>query len=148
VMDHYPWLVAVAGDEVEGYASARPFRNRPAYAWTVETTVYVRADRRGLGIGRALTTSLIGCLRLQRYRTLLAVVALPNPASVRLHQELGYRSVGVFQNVGWKFGRWHDTAWYELDLGDDEPQPVLAPGEVDAAALSDAIRSGQELLRS
>lgn len=152
VQAHHPWLVAVNDGEIEGYAYARSFRNRPAYGWTAETTLYVRSARRGLGIGRGLGTSLIACLRLQRFRTLVSVVALPNPASIRLHQALGYRSVGVFHHVGWKLGRWHDTAWYELDLVRKdqpaaEPSPVLAPGEIDPTEWAVAARSGLGYLR-
>jgi phosphinothricin acetyltransferase len=145
----HPWLVAVSGERVEGYAYAGTFRNRAAYGRTAETTVYVRQDRRGLGIGRALYESLVACLRLQGFRTLVASIALPNAASVRLHVSVGYRSVGTLHNVGHKFGRWHDTEWFEMDLATASPGRLLTPGELTGTAeWAAAVAAGRRFLRS
>ncbi len=120
-----PWLVC-EGDGVIGYAYAGVFRSRPAYQWTVEVSVYVHAAHRGKGVARALYTSLFECLRVQGYRTALAGIALPNSASVALHERMGFRSVGVFQHVGYKLGAWHDVGWWELSL-QELPNPAPRP---------------------
>ena len=112
----YPWLVMDAGDAVVGYAYAHRFHERAAYDWTVETSVYVDAGTRGRGVGRALYTALVSALVAQGYRRALAGIALPNPASVRLHESVGFRHVGDYRGVGWKFGAWHDVGMWELDL--------------------------------
>jgi len=106
------------------------FRHRPAYRWTCETSAYVREPDRGRGIGRALYISLLACLELQGFHTEVAVVTLPNPASIALHRGLGFRSVGVFHQVGWKLGRWHDTEWLERKVGDGLPGTLRTPAQL------------------
>jgi phosphinothricin acetyltransferase len=133
-----PWVV-YDSDGVLGYAYARLFRSRPAYHWTVEVTVYVHPAHRGTGVGRALYTSLFECLRVQGYRTALAVIALPNPASVALHERMGFRSIGVFHAVGHKLGAWHDVGWWELAL-QSPPDPPPRPRALPEVANSDAWR--------
>ncbi|MFH1109530.1 MAG: arsinothricin resistance N-acetyltransferase ArsN1 family B [Planctomycetota bacterium] len=133
-----PWLVC-EGDGVIGYAYAGVFRSRPAYQWTVEVSVYAHAAHRGKGVARALYTSLFECLRVQGYRTALAGIALPNAASVALHERLGFRLIGVFHNVGYKLGAWHDVGWWELAL-QSPPDPPLRPRTLPEVANSDAWR--------
>jgi len=126
----HPWLVAEVAGEVEGFAYAGLFRARPAYRWTCETTVYVRERSRGRGLGRALYVPLLACLSLQGYRTQVAVVTLPNAASLALHRSLGYATIGIFRAVGWKLGRWHDTEWLERRMGEGPPGPLRTPAEL------------------
>ena len=111
-----PWLICAMGDEVQGYAYASRFRERAAYQWTVEVTVYVSPDHYRQGIGSRLYASLLACLRVQGFHTALAVIALPNDASVRLHERLGFEPVGVFRDIGFKLDRWHDVGWWRLSL--------------------------------
>jgi L-amino acid N-acyltransferase YncA len=118
-----PWLVIVDGSRVKGYAYASPFRGRPAYRFTVEVTVYVDAAHRGQGVARALYGSLLEALRADGYRRAVAGIALPNPASVALHESFGFAPVGVFRKVGWKLGRWHDVGFWQLDLPRVRKQP-------------------------
>ena len=134
-----PWLVCER-DEVIGYAYAGVFRSRPAYQWTVEVTAYVHPAHRRKGVARALYTSLFECLRVQGCRTALAVIALPNPASVALHERLGFRPIGVFHNVGYKLGAWHDVGWWELAL-QSPPDPPPQPQALPEVASSDAWRA-------
>jgi len=139
-----PWVV-YDSDGVMGYAYAGLFWSRPAYQWTVEVTVYVHPAHRGTGVGRALYTSLFECLRVQGYRTALAVIALPNPASVALHERLGFRPIGVFHNVGYKLGAWHDVGWWELALQsppDPPPRPRTLAEIVDTDAWRVALAKG------
>ena len=118
-----PWLVCEVDGRIAGYAYAGRYREREAYQWTVESTVYVHEDFRRGGIGGALYRNLLNCLRAQGYLTVLAAIALPNPASVRLHERMGFSASGVYRDVGYKLGRWHDVGWWELKLGDAPSRP-------------------------
>ena len=112
------WLVAEAEDEVLGYAYAAPWRSRDAYGRTCEVSVYVAADRGGRGIGTLLYGALLPVLARDGFHQAVAGMTLPNPGSVRLHESVGFRHVGVFSEVGWKGGRWHDVGWMQLALAD------------------------------
>lgn len=112
----YPWLVGAAGGQTAGYAYASAFRSRSAYQWTAETTVYIHPNFQRRGIARALYHSLLAILREQGYCSAVSVIALPNAGSVRAHESLGFRKIGVFKNVGYKQGAWRDTGWWQLDL--------------------------------
>jgi len=129
----YPWLVATDDrNDVAGYAYAGAHRDPPSYQWSVNTSVFIRADCRGLGVGRALYGELHRQLVALGYYRAFAGVALPNPASVALHQAVGYRPLGVYERVGFKFGAWRDVAWFskELQPPDDDPQPPRTPSDV------------------
>jgi len=115
-LERTPWLVAEVNGVVHGYAYAGRFRDRPAYDWSTESGIYVDRASRGLGIGRALMVALIAVLRLQGFRSLVAGVTPPNPASVRLHVALGFERVGLFESVGFKAGAWLGVEFFELAL--------------------------------
>ena len=119
----HPWLVMDAEQGVIGYAYAHRFHERAAYDWSVETSIYLGTDARGRGVGRQLYTALLGILRAQGFQRAIGGIALPNPASVRLHESFGFRAVGVYRRVGWKFGEWHDVGMWELDLQRDGAPP-------------------------
>ena len=125
VGERFPWLVACDGDDMLGYAYAGEHRSRAAYRWDVDVAVYLhwRAHRRG--VGRALYQRLFALLRLQGYVNAYAGITLPNAASVGLHQALGFEPVGVYRQVGYKFGAWHDVGWWALRL----QQPAQPPPE-------------------
>ena len=111
-------LVAVRGGEVLGYAFSGPFRPRPAYDGTKEVSVYLAASARGLGLGSRLYGALLARLDdLTEVHTQVAVIALPNDASIALHRSHGFTEVGVLREVGRKFDRWVDTAWYQRRMG-------------------------------
>jgi phosphinothricin acetyltransferase len=118
-----PWLVALEGDEVIGYAYATRHRERAGYRWSVDMSAYVRGDRHGRGVGRRLYDDLLGRLRAQRFVNVYAGITLPNPASVGLHEAIGMRRVGVYRRIGYKFGAWHDVAWYTLRLREPDDPP-------------------------
>ncbi|MGE5407250.1 MAG: N-acetyltransferase family protein [Syntrophothermus sp.] len=121
------WLVAADRGEVVGYAYACPFQERAAYRWTASVSVYVAAERTGRGLGRALYEELFVRLRGQGFRMACAGITLPNPASVALHERLGFALTGVNREVGWKLGAWHDVAWYQLELSPPPPGPPPEP---------------------
>lgn len=113
-----PYLCAELHGEVAGYAYAAPYRPRPAYRYTIEDSVYVEAGLRGLGLGRALLAALIARCEAGPWRQMLAVIGdSANTASIALHRRLGFRHVGNFESVGFKFGRWVDTVLMQRALG-------------------------------
>ena len=119
-----PWLVCERDGRVLGYAYAGQFRARAAYLWTVEVSAYVAPEAQGGGVARAMYTSLFAALTVQGYRNLIAGIALPNPASIRLHEAMGFVAAGVNHNVGYKLGAWRDVAWFERPLAAFEPNPI------------------------
>ena len=123
-----PWLVCVDGGRVDGYAYASRHRDRAAYRWCVDVSVYVRDGVRRAGIGRALYTSLFALLAMQGFYAAHAGITLPNDASVGLHESLGFRLVGVYPRVGFKCDAWYDVGWWQLELRDrtGEPRPTLS----------------------
>ena len=121
----FPWLVSLDnGGLVNGYAYASTHRERAAYRWSADTTVYVRDDSRGNGVGKCLYLALLGELAQLGYFQAFAGIALPNPASIALHQSVGFESVGVYRRVGFKQGVWHDVGWWQRSL-----KPPAIPGE-------------------
>jgi len=112
----YPWLVAEEDSAVVGYAYGGEFRKRAAYRWSAEVSVYIDAEHRARGAGRALMSRLLDQLRAGDFANAFAGVTLPNPASVRLFESLGFEPIGVFRNAGYKFGAWHDVGWWQLPL--------------------------------
>jgi L-amino acid N-acyltransferase YncA len=138
-----PWLVCERGGEIAGYAYASRHRDRAAYQWSCDVSVYVAdAHRRG-GVARALYAALFELLRLQGFYTAHAGITLPNPASVRLHESLGFAPIGVYPTVGFKFGAWHDTGWWRLPLRPcvGPPSPLRTPADLrDDPAWAAALR--------
>src|SRR6185295_13315877 len=118
--------------------------------WSVDVSVYIDAAFHRRGVGRGLYTALFGLLRLQGYVNAYAGITQPNAKSVGLHTALGFEPVGVYRNVGYKFGRWHDVAWLSLTLQPHaaEPAPPRGLAEiVDTAEAQAAIAEGAKLLR-
>jgi L-amino acid N-acyltransferase YncA len=124
----HPWLVAEEGGEVVGYAYACHHRERAAYRWAADVSVYVAAGQRGQGHGRGLYEALFERLRAQGFQVACAGITLPNEASVGLHEQLGFVAVGVMRRIGWKQGAWRDVGWWQLELvpaaADPPPEPL------------------------
>lgn len=125
-MQRLPWLVAEDAAGIAGYAYGARYRERVAYQWSVETSVYVHPERRRRGIARALYGELLARLEAQGYFTAFAGIALPNAASVGLHESLGFVPVGVYRCAGFKFERWWDVGWWQKPLR-DYVVPAAAP---------------------
>ena len=151
VLAAYPWLIVELDGVVAGYAYATRQRERLAYRWSVDVAVYVDADRHRSGIGRALYTSLLALLRLQGYRAAYAGITLPNPASVGLHEAMGFRRIGVYERVGFKLCAWHDVGWWGLQLLGATAAPPSEPLPLDKARAvpgwHEALSSGEKHLR-
>ena len=124
----WPFIVAVQNDEVLGYAYATQFRDRPAYASTCENSIYLRADRRGFGIGTQLLHRLLIEAEACGFRQMIAVAGGGEVASVGLHIKLGFRETGRMHSVGRKFGKWLDTVYLQRALGaGDTVAPLIEP---------------------
>ena len=112
-----PWLVADDADGVlVGYAHASKWKGRCAYRYSVESTVYLAPDQVGRGLGRPLYQALLAELEAQQLHVVIGGIALPNAASVGLHEALGFTASGVFREVGFKFGRWVDVGYWQKTL--------------------------------
>ena len=108
---------------IVGYAYASAHHERAAYRWSVSTAIYVSRDHHRRGAGRALYTTLFALLRALGYRQATAGITLPNPASVGLHEAFGFAPVGVYRQIGYKMGEWHDVGWYQAEI---QPAAVRA----------------------
>lgn len=132
----YPWIVAEAeSGALLGYAYASAFRQRPAYRFSVETSVYLAPDAQRQGIGSRLYRSLLATLEGQGFTQAIAAITLPNRASLRLHERLGFAQSGVYSKVGYKLGEWRDVALWQRPLAlttnpPDEPRMLADAGLV------------------
>ena len=146
----WPWLVLDVDGRIAGYAYASRHRERAAYRWAVDTAVYIAEAFQGQGAGRALYTTLFALLRRQGYFRVCAGITLPNAPSVRLHESMGFKPVGVYRRIGFKLGRWHDVAWYQAELrpDDGDPAPPVALSAVTSIPDSESAFSlGLDQLR-
>lgn len=149
-LEFFPYLACEYRGEVIGYVYATKHRERAAYQWAVDVTAYIREDFRGKGVGKALYTALKGLLAGQGFYHAYAGIALPNPASVGLHESVGFKPLGVYHQVGYKLGGWHDVGWWELQIQPLElpPRPLLPfPEFIKTAGAEAALREGAALLR-
>ena len=139
-LDKHVGLVAEEAGQVIGYAYASNYREKPAYRWSTETTIYVRDGIRTKGIGRSLYGALLRILRAQGYRRAFAGIALPNAASVGLHEALGFRHIGTNPEAGFKFGRWHDLGWWSFQLNSRAGEPAQPVPLQQLGGLSDLLK--------
>lgn len=133
----YPYLTAVCDGELAGYAYASPFKERAAYDWSVETSIYVKMDKKRLGIGKMLYEKLEELLGRQGILNVNACIAYPKENSTHLtmdsvyfHKKLGYQMVGTFHDSGYKFKEWYDMVWMEKMIGEHkagQPDIILFP---------------------
>lgn len=117
VLARFPWLVFEQGGEVLGYAYGSPHRDRAAYQWAAEAGIYIAPKAHRRGVGNALYTVLFAALRCQGFHRVYGGITLPNAASVGLHEAQGFKHIGTYAQVGFKFGSWHDVGWWALELG-------------------------------
>jgi L-amino acid N-acyltransferase YncA len=147
----YPWLVCEVDGRTAGYAYATRHRLRGAYQWSVDTSVYIADDYRRRNIGRGLYTSLFAILAAQGCFNAFAGVALPNPASVGLHEAMGFQPIGVYRRVGFKLDRWHDVGWWQLVLREHEASPGVPLDLAGVAATpgwTELLTRGESIVRT
>jgi L-amino acid N-acyltransferase YncA len=150
VVERMPWLVCEHRGEILGYAYASAHRVRAAYQWSVDVSVYIHAQARRSGIGRGLYRSLFALLTLQGFFHAYAGITLPNPASVGLHESLGFQPVGIYCAVGYKLRAWHDVGWWQLILQElviPPGPPVDLSGVRESAEWDTAVATGLPCLR-
>ena len=127
----HPWLVAEIEGRVVGFAYGSPHRERAAYRWAADVSVYIEPGSHRRGIGRELYAALFEMLRAQGLLIACAGVTLPNDASVALHESFGFVPVGVYRGIGYKSGAWLDVGWWQLELArpaaDPPPEPTAPP---------------------
>ena len=121
--EEYPWLVCEYNKELIGYAYGSKHRTRTAYSWSAESTIYMSDKFHRRGIARVLYETLFELLKLQGYVNVYAGVGLPNEKSEAFHLALGFYEVGTFKKIGYKFGGWHDTRWFQLHLTEHPGMP-------------------------
>ena len=138
--DKHPWIVFEKDGEVLGYAYASTHHERQAYQWSVNVSVYVDPRAHRTGAGRALYNALFYILRRQRFANAYGGITLPNPSSEGLHASMGFVPVGVYKQVGFKFGKWHDVLWTHLRLS-DTATPSGYPLPVDGLFDDDDVRA-------
>lgn len=144
------WLVCEINGVIAGYAYATQFNPREAYIWSAEVSVYVHPEYHRRGIGRALYTSLFRCVALQGYCTAVARITLPNPASVALHESMGFQAVGVNRGIGYKHGQWHDVGIWQREI---QPRPLSPKAPRPFATFchtkewAAALSCGEELIK-
>jgi phosphinothricin acetyltransferase len=136
ILSTYPYLVFDDGERVLGYAYGSQHRSKPAYRWSVETTVYVDRQAHRGGIGRALYAELLDLLTRQGFHSAFAGIVPPNAGSVALHEAMGFSYLGTFAEIGFKFGRLQDLGWWRRTLSPGPPTqepiafPSLAPSQI------------------
>ncbi|HKL80058.1 MAG TPA: GNAT family N-acetyltransferase [Mobilitalea sp.] len=124
VLESSPWLVCEINGENIGYAYASKHRERSAYQWSVDVTVYINPQYHRRHIATALYIALIELLKIQGYYSAYAGISLPNLNSEGFHESFGFKPVGVFHNVGFKFGEWRDVKWFELTISEYSKNPA------------------------
>jgi phosphinothricin acetyltransferase len=132
LLEKYPVLIYEEKGSISGYAYASLFREKKAYQWTVETTIYLKPDVRGNGIGTMLYSKLISILQQQKFRIALAVITIPNEESIKFHRKLGFYECGILEEIGYKFNDWRSVQLMRLQLNnaDEIPEDPLPLKEI------------------
>ena len=121
---NWPWLVYEMDGMIAGYAYGAKHRERTAYQWCVETSIYIHNDFQKAAVGKALYSSLIEILRQQGFRNLYAVINLPNDKSVEFHESCGFQYFATYEKVGYKLGKWKNVGWWRLSINDYNNEPL------------------------
>jgi phosphinothricin acetyltransferase len=133
----FPYLVDDVNGTIAGYTYASNHREKAAYRWAVESTIYIHEGFRGKGVGRALYTELFARLRKQGLVKAYAGILVPNPASQAFHEAMGFTLVGIYRKIGYKLGAWRDVGWWELSLLPQSGSPAEpTPPETSTLKLS------------
>lgn len=123
-LERYPYLVAKIDGQIVGYAYTGPLKNRAAYDWAVETSIYVDKNYQGQGIGKALYLKLEEISKLQHVLNMNACIAYPNPDSIAFHERQGYQKIAHFHQCGYKLEKWYDMIWMEKMIGEHQLNPA------------------------
>lgn len=141
-LENYPYLIYEKEGKPVGYAYAGRVREREAYDWIAELSVYIQKDMRGEGIGPKLYRGLMALLEKQGVQSVYGCVTLPNPASEKLHAIMGFRNVGVWPQSGYKLGKWQDVGWFEKRLKrTEEPEKVITFPKLDQQMVEEILNA-------
>ena len=126
-LERYPWLVCSLDNRVIGYVYASAYKDREAYQWSCECSVYLLLEFQGKGIAKELYKVLFTILKEQGFRSILAGITLPNPSSVKLHEGFGFKYLAVYENIGYKLDSWQSVGWWRLQINEFcmKPAPPL-----------------------
>ena len=140
-LSNWPWLVWETDGVIAGYAYATRHRERTAYQWCVESSIYIHDNFQQAGIGKVLYTALFEILKRQGFRNVYAVINLPNDNSVKFHEKCGFRYFATYEKVGYKLGRWKNVGWWQLSINKygDEPDAPIKFSELDKTFLSQLL---------
>jgi phosphinothricin acetyltransferase len=135
----YPWLVCLHDNKIIGYAYAGFHRYRTAYQWSCESSVYLLPEFHHKGIASILYETLFSLLRIQGYINVYAGISLPNEKSVGFHQSFGFKKIGIYKKIGYKFDKWHDVEWFQFHLQEHIHNPSI-PRSIPAISGSELFR--------
>lgn len=149
-LQSWPWLVCEVNGIVAGYAYGARHRERIAYQWSVESSIYIHDDHQKAGVATALYASLIEILKLQGFRNVYAVINLPNEKSVGFHEKMGFEYFATFKKVGYKLGKWKDVGWWQLQLNEYSSNPAspIPFSKLDQEKVRKILESSSKLFRS
>lgn len=145
---HWPWLVCEVNGVIAGYAYGGKYRERTAYQWCVESSIYIHDDFLKQKVGKALYESLVDILKRQGYRNVYAVINLPNDRSVKFHESCGFKYFATYENVGYKLGKWKNVGWWQLILNEYsmEPDPPVKFSELNKDFLKNLFNEKSKLV--
>ncbi len=146
---NWPWLVCEMDGKIAGYAYATRHRERTAYQWCTESSIYVHDDFQRRRVAHALYTALFDILKIQGFRNVYAVINLPNDRSVAFHESCGFEYFATYEKVGYKLGKWKNVGWWRLVLNEfaDEPAPPIKFSELDKQILPEIFSRAGSLLK-
>ena len=145
----FPWLVCEINGIIAGYTYGGKHRERTAYQWCVESSIYIHDDFQKHGIGKALYSALIEILSKQGFRNVYAVINLPNDRSVQFHENCGFEYFATYEKVGYKLGKWKNVGWWKLSVNEygDEPAPPIKFSELNKDFLPALFAEKSKLIR-
>ncbi|GAC1420646.1 MAG: GNAT family N-acetyltransferase [Flavisolibacter sp.] len=123
-LERYPWLVCTLNNMVIGYVYASAYKDREAYRWSCECSVYFLIAYQGKGLAKELYKVLFTILKVQGFRSVLAGITLPNPASIKLHEGFGFKCLAIYENIGYKLDSWKSVGWWRLQINEFSSQPA------------------------
>ncbi len=149
-LDNWPWLVCETDGRIAGYAYATRYRERSAYQWCTESSIYIHDDFQRTGIGRILYSTLLEILKRQGFNNVYAVINLPNEKSVSFHETCGFEYFATYEKVGWKLGRWKNVGWWKLQVNKyvDDPAAPVRFAELNKDFLPALLQQSSNEIRS
>ncbi len=139
---NWPWLVCESEGKIAGYAYGTRYRERVAYQWCTESSIYMHDNFQKAGIGRVLYATLFDILKIQGFNNVYAVINLPNEKSVAFHERCGFEYFATYEKVGFKLGKWKNVGWWKLNVNDygDEPAAPIKFAELDKTFLPELLQ--------